>query len=679
MPLILYFQTPTMATKKCSKDLYSFGMDCVMEKTRDDVSKSPCVFNLKVMLVGRLEGVKSVLEEEIKLLEREEVKHEGDEEELTQVLDLLTWLEFKIGSRQKAMELNSKALALTNNQAPFSLGNRAYMMWCEGDVDQSRACVSTLSQLQQGICSTNGISADHHLALVQAHQAYCYLRLGGASNLLQSATLYDEALRIRPNSHLWRLQVGRVYRRLTHPNLLSKGQPFERRVKIERDKRAKDCFYHVTRHAPNPRLKAFAYSDLACMAGLRGDARQKLNHLCSKALSFNCNYPYVMLNCGRTLMKTNMSWALRLLTQASKLGTSSHIFFRLGSCLWNLSNTPTAKRARLVDYYRDEAEKAYREAFRFTPSNMPARYSLGKLLYVRGKVEDARKEFMKIISTVLTSLDEGYAQTLMKAYEQAALCQLDLCQDRNFLDSKPDSDTASRLKQEAEIMLIKALEIGVHLLTRKEIKLYLNNSLYSLLCLSGGKKNLPEALLLISRVYHLAKEPRRSLEALDQLMSHVSDNPEMVVLTLKSYLDLRSYERAYALLHVSTVRLGPSTIDEGLYKKIVLSTARARLLENSGQTARVFKAMFDHCRQQRRFQDNVHPEGAAQPPSPRFETEKGPDGDDVLDVLIFYDDSADGSGDNSSIENVCRELQQAMFTVFGLNVCHNMQVGLFIF
>ena len=162
-------------------------------------------------------------------------------------------------------------------------------------------------------------------------------------------------------------------------------------------------------------------------------------------------------------------------------------------------------------------------------------------------------------------------------------------------------------------------------------------------------------------------------------MSHVSDDPEMVGRTLKSYLDLRSYERAYTLLHMSTVRLGPSTIDEGLYKKVVLSTARARLLENNGQTARVFKAMFDHCRQQRRFQDNEHQEGTAQPASPRSETEKGPDGDDVLDVLIFYDDSADGSGDSSSIENVCRELQQAMFTVFGLNVCHNMQVGLFIF
>ena len=666
-----------MATKKCSKGLYRFGMDCVIEKTRDDVSKSPCVFNLnvsEVMLVGRLEGVKSVLEEEIKVLEREEVKHEGDEEELVQALDLLTWLEFKIGSRQKAMEMNSKALALTNNQAPFSLGNRAYMMWCEGDMDQSRDCLSTLSKLQQGICSTNGISGDHHLALVQAHQAYCYFRLGGASNLLQSARLYDEALRLRPDSHLWRLQAGIVYRRLNNPDLLSKGQPFERRVKLQRDKRAEDCFYHVTRHAPNPRLKAFAYSDLACMAGLRGDAREKLNDLCRKALGFNSNYPYVLLNCGRTLMETDMSWALRLLTKASELGTSSHIFFRLGSCLWNISNTPTEQRERPVDHYRDKAEKAYRDALGFTPSNMPARYSLGELLYVRGKVVDARKEFMKIISTVLTTLDRGYAHTLMKAYEQAALCQLDLCQD-----SLPDSDTASRLKQEAETMLIQALEIGFHLLTREEIKLYLNNSLSSLLCLSRDKKNLPEALFLISRVYHLAKEPRRSLEALDQLMSHVSDDPEMVGRTLKSYLDLRSYERAYTLLHMSTVRLGPSTIDEGLYKKVVLSTARARLLENNGQTARVFKAMFDHCRQQRRFQDNEHQEGTAQPASPRSETERGPDGDDVLDVLIFYDDSADGSGDSSSIENVCRELQQAMFTVFGLNVCHNMQVGLFIF
>ena len=667
-----------MARNKAAKVPKWFGTVDDTDETWDELSNTPSAFTLNVsesFSVGRLKEIKSVLEEEIKLLEREGVKHEGDEEELVQALDLLTWLEFKIGSRQKAMELNSKALALTNNQVAFTLGNRAHLLWCEGKRDQARSCLTSLARLRQETNPELKTSQAHHLAAIQARQAYCYFRLGGPANLSQSTELYEKALEIKPNNQLWRLQAGIVYKRIAHPNFVLKGESLDLKLKAAREKRAEEYFQCVADYSPNPRLRAFAYSDLASMASSIQGNKLKTSQLCDNALSLDSKSTYVLLNCGKSLLRTDTLRALRLLTVASELGPSSHTFSKLGSCLVSMSYKEK-KTPQRAEHYRDEAEKSFREAIRLAPTNFPARYSFAKLLRARGRLAEARKEFMQIFTTFCTDQISDYAQTLMRAYEQVALCQLELCKDQDFVRNLPESVTETRLKCDAETMLIKALEVGFHLLTRKEIQTHLRDSIESLLLISQREKNTTEALLLISRVYRLAKNEEKSLEALDQLLSHASDDPEIVAFILKGYLNLKGYEKAYTLLRMSIVRLGSTTLDEELYKKVVLSTARARLLENSGQTARVFKAMFDHCRQQRRFQDNEHPEGAAQPPSPRFETEKGSDGDDVLDVLIFYDDSTNGSGDNSSLENVCRELQQAMFTVFGLKVSLNVQVGL---
>ena len=565
------FQPPVMARNKTAKVPKWFPTDDDTDKTWEELSNTYSAFTLNVsesFSFGRLKEIKSVLEEEIKLLEREGVKHEGDEEELVQALDLLAWLEFKIGSRQKAIEVNSKARALTNNQVAFTLGNHAHLLWYEGKRDQVRSCLASLERLRQETHPELKTSQAHHLAAIQARQAYCYFRLGGPANLSQSAELYEKALEIKPNNYLWRLQAGIVYKRLAHPNVPLKGERLDRKVKAEREKRAEEYFQCVAENSPNPRLRAFAYSDLAAMESFKqGNKLKTPSQLCDKALSLDSKSTYVLLKCGKSLLRTDTPRALKLVTEASELGPNSHIFSIKGSCLLSMFYKEE-KTPQHAEHYRDKAEKSFREAIRLAPMNFPARYSLAKLLWNRRKLEEARKEFIQIFTTVCTHQIPNYAQTLMKAYEQAALCQLELCKDHDFVQNLPESVTESSLKSDAESMLIKALEVGFHLLTRNEIKTHLRGSLQSLHDISQREKNVTEALLLISRIYRLAKEKEKSLKALDQLMSHVSDNPEMVVLTLKSYLGLRSYERAYALLHVSTVRLGPSTIDEGLYKKL---------------------------------------------------------------------------------------------------------------
>ena len=653
----------TMATKNTFQGTKAFKIPGAMDEIGDKLVNTPSVFTLKdsgtLNTVSRLEEIKIVLTEEIKHLEKLPELLEHDGEELAQAYNLLTWLEFKVGSQKKALELNKKALDLTG--AAFSLGNRAHLMWCDGDSVETKVWLSRLDRLKRED------SQGHQKAETHAHQAYCYLRFGGLNNLLESIALYEKALSTNPNCYLWKLQAGIAYKRLAHPNFLKKGETIDRDLKAMREETARSYFQDVSQHSPNPRLKAFAFSDLASMASIKGDPPHLIRQLCDGALEHNCESPYVLLHCGKSLIRTDISKARQLLEKASDLGPSSHVSFELARCLMNLSK----KTPRSAEYFRSEAEKSYREAVRQAPTNMPARYSLALLLENCGKVKEAQKECMKIITTVI-SQDQCYAQTLMKAYEKAALYQLELCNDKEFVENLSPPVSVSILKDEAENMLIIALEIGFNLLSRTEIETRLRNSLASLFSISLNKKDTSEALQLLSRVFGYAKRPQWSLLALDKLLKHVSDDPDVVVFALKSYHNLGSYEKAYALLQMSIARLGSSAIDDNLHRQLALSAAYARLQFNNRHASLIFRSEFKRCCVKT---EQLH--GAQSPSTVSLtEPEQGdnPAGDQSLDVLIFYDDSRDGSQGLSTLGSICRELQKAIQSVFGLNVSQNLQV-----
>ena len=118
----------------------------------------------------------------------------------------------------------------------------------------------------------------------------------------------------------------------------------------------------------------------------------------------------------------------------------------------------------------DVAEQCNREAVGLKPLHYSARLSLAGLVREPGKLTEAMQEVRILMSTIIPS--EGYALTLMKAYEVAALCQLELCKNPTYVATLPHSTCEAALKEDVEIMLFKALKIGVILLspwTRKKL------------------------------------------------------------------------------------------------------------------------------------------------------------------------------------------------------------------
>ncbi|GFS27415.1 hypothetical protein ElyMa_005267000, partial [Elysia marginata] len=639
---------------------------CLMDKMWNELSTIPAVFTLKVpeyISQERMKGMKSRLEEEMDALEKIPVKHEQDDEELVQALDLLTWLEYKIGSKQKALELNDKALALTNRQAAFSLGNCAHLMWCEGEMEQTRTCLDSLLRLNEND------SSKENLAAVKAHQAYCYFRLGGRVSLLAAMDLFEEALKIHPNSFLWRLQAGIVNRRFTHPNIQNTDTPFDADTKKESLNRAENYFRRVAQGAPNPRLKAFAFSELAWIASIEKYSPDVVRNLCEKALSLCSSDPYVLLHCGKSLKRINdLPQALTLLKKASLNDTNPNAVAQVGSCFWFMAKNELKRSRETAEQYNHEAEKCYRKVVRLNPSDFSSHYSLAKFLIIQKRYEEALFQLQKLLVSSISSVGTSFAMTQMHAYQSAAFCQLQLCQDPHYVASLSNTVSVSSLKKDAEVMLIKALEIGFNILTPGERKKYLVHSIAYLQKLKN-RNETPQSIQVICKVYHLANEKEKSLQALNKLLKQWSDNPNVIAFALQNYLDLGSYEEAYALLQMSSARFGADIFDEDLCRKVALSAAWARLLQISTGAARIFKAQFGRYRQQNHYLREGQSAGHQ---ALSCETD-GSAETELLDVLILYDDSRDGSKGESNLSNICRKLQQTMPKIFGLNVSYNVQ------
>ncbi|GFN95995.1 hypothetical protein PoB_002250100 [Plakobranchus ocellatus] len=585
----------------------------------------------------RLREMKPILESEIKDLERAENKYEIDDEELCQTLDLLTWVEFKIGSKLTASELNDKAIAKANSSlgSLFSQGNRVHLLWSKGDLIQAKSDLNEIEMikknaLQHGPCNM--------IATVKARQAYCYYRFGGPRNLDRAITLYEEALTTFPEMHLWRLQAGRVYRRISHPNMYGEND-IDLKLKGEREARAGELFHQVTEQPKNPRFRAFAFSDLALWASHHRETGRNVMDFCRQALSLCGNDPYVLLHCGKSLQYNDTEKAVELLTKAARILCTSNIFHWLGKCLFHSARRQEKNLRNSKDLFK-QAEESYRKAIGLSPKNIPARYSLGILLKYCGKPEKALREFTQIIGVFQY---EDFALTLMKTYEQVSLCLLELYHDPIHSSRLTCNAIELDLKKDAEEMLIKALSISFKLFSREEIQIYLKQSLRELQKIADSR-DTPEKLKLLSRAYRLAKDPQKSLKALEKLFEiDESEDAAVIMSALETYVNLGRFEEALALMN----RCRDShTIDNSLRNKVALGAARRRLLQYGGDAVLLFKSTFD---------SNI------------------PDSCDKLDVLIVYDDSRESARDVASLGYICRQLQNLMKTVFGLDASSNIQ------
>ena len=85
----------------------AFDMDPLVDKVNRELSEVTAVFTLSVrkpLTVARMETIKMTLKEEVETWDRTLNKYDQDKEEMLQALDLLTWLEYKIGSPRRALE-----------------------------------------------------------------------------------------------------------------------------------------------------------------------------------------------------------------------------------------------------------------------------------------------------------------------------------------------------------------------------------------------------------------------------------------------------------------------------------------------------------------------------------------------------------------------------------------------
>ncbi|GFN82918.1 hypothetical protein PoB_000942400 [Plakobranchus ocellatus] len=634
-----------------------------MGTLKEKIKAVKCAFTLDVagdFSPDRLRQIKPLLESEIKDLETVKQRYEYDDEELCQALDLLTFVESKVGSKRIALEINEKAMEFSKNcfTPLFSRGNRIYLLWKAGDYSQIKADLMELDKIREN-------ASQRATATIKARQAYCYLRLGGPKNLKEAITLYEEALEIFPGMHLWRLQAARVYRRISHPNMFGKNN-INLKLKSERERKADEFCHLVTRRSQNPRLQAFAFADLAVGVFSRKEVNDNLADFCREALRLCGNHPYVLVNCGKSLQFKDTKMAVELLTKATEISPTSHTFDQLGKCLNRFAlrqkNIPA-----LSEDLAKEAERSYHQALLLSPYNIPARYSLGRLLRCRGKAEMALSEFMKIISAYEY---DNYALTLMKTYEQASLCLLELYPDDVYTPSCTDNATIVNPKDDAEEMLIKALSIAFKLLSQREIQTSFRE-LLSLLENITDTKDTPEALLFLTKAYRLAKDPEKSLKAVEKHFE-ITTSEDAVVMTsaIKAYLDLGRFEDAFALMNRSIACCEATTIDDSLYNKVALSAARSRLLHYGGDAPFVFQSVFDSYRLTRH---GLGTSGEARELShAACPEEEMSDSCDKLDVLIVYDDSRDGAEELSPLKDICSKVQRLMKKVFGLNVSINL-------
>ncbi|GFO31275.1 hypothetical protein PoB_005778000 [Plakobranchus ocellatus] len=339
-------------------------------------------------------------------------------------------------------------------------------------------------------------------------------------------------------------QADRAYRRFSNPNMYGEND-IDSKLRSEREAKAGVLLHQVTEQSKNPRLRAYEFSDLAECASNRSETGRNVMDFYRQALSLCGNDPYVLLNCGKSLQYTDIKMAVDLLTKAARISLTSHAFHQLGRCLDHFAHKEK-KNSRHSEDLTKQTEESHRDAIRLSPSNIPARYSLGILLKWCGEPEKALREFTQIKGAFQY---DDYALTLMKSYEQASLCLLELYHGPTHSSRLTDNAMTLDLKNDAEEMLIKALSISFKLLSREEIQKYLTKSLRKLQKIADSC-DTHEKLKLLSRTYLLAKDPQKSLETLEKLFKiDESEDAAVIMSALETYVDLGRFEEALALMN----------------------------------------------------------------------------------------------------------------------------------
>ncbi|KAK0070003.1 hypothetical protein Bpfe_001180 [Biomphalaria pfeifferi] len=608
----------------------------------------PCLFNMT------FSEVQSNRYRELSHKLKEDLKQEAHAEETVWLLDLLTWVHFKLMNYDEALQFNNESL--TKNLSLVCIGNRIHVLKKLGrdiETDQYMQFLTTPSE--------------NDTALAKAQQAYCCLRLGGTKNLQKAINNFEDIIKKLHGSYrfLSLFYLGLSYRRLVHPNTLSCTQYC---VSIEDYvKSAQHCFYEVIEKSGHPVLVARAYSELVVLyhdaSSILGKSDylwndQSIETLIDKALTTGGQDAKALTACGRILCLGNedkVRKGIDLLTKALKLKESTTAYHNLAVGYIRLEeyerHTDVCQEAAKVtdkvdaeDAMINKAIENLKTAIKISDNyNLPATFDLGKVFKSLGNVKEALAEFNKVVES--DAGKDGSLFLIIDSLEQAGLCLMEL-HDME-LDPQKKNDYMSR----AESKLIEAVGLQTQLVSSvsalKRLSLSEWKALKTLKSKYEGEDKSPIVVKKLVHLLGVALEHQELLKVIKDLSNDEILHSGIATQALESYLAEGEVTNAYGFLNMLNTLPVPVVIDAELTLKVQLNMA-ANCLGNEGFNPRyIFKAIFDH------YIDVNKP----------------------ADVLILYDDSHDTEEETSHVTCAAKQLYGICSNIFSLETSINIKTS----
>ena len=137
--------------------------------------------------------------------------------ETARALNLLAYLHFQLGRRREALEHTEQALQQEGEERNVvSLGNRAAMLWLNGDRSRARELVRDLENLQ------NNDDFEYLVVKARAELACNYTSLGGNVSS-EAVPIFKEVIAKaqEPEVWLWKFGLAFTERRLVDMNCIS--------------------------------------------------------------------------------------------------------------------------------------------------------------------------------------------------------------------------------------------------------------------------------------------------------------------------------------------------------------------------------------------------------------------------------------------------------------------------
>lgn len=176
--------------------------------------------------------------------------------------NLLTWIEFRLGNIQEALEANTNVLMWSKNSDMAALANKVHLLQ-HGHQDTS-AARARLAEVEKQLGATG-------IAAAKADQAFSYARIGGPANQQSAIDLYEEALQTCPDNVYWKFGLGLAYRRTVHKGM-SSYQHFTSSFQ-DRTKKAADVLFDIVQ-SPDATYHKRGFKELSFLREIAEGSRQ---------------------------------------------------------------------------------------------------------------------------------------------------------------------------------------------------------------------------------------------------------------------------------------------------------------------------------------------------------------------------------------------------------------------